>query len=100
METIQQNCVLHLTRQNRNVIFCKNQKMGHWKLIVGCKNTVLPNSVTQTGGSAFESCSGLKSITIQNSVTEIKSDAFYYNGSDEEWKRISFDNKYTNEYLK
>ena len=45
-------------------------------LIVGCKNTVIPNSVTSIGGSAFSNCKGLTSITIPNSVTSIGNYAF------------------------
>ena len=46
-------------------------------LIVGCKNTIIPNTVTSIGNSAFSGCSGLTSITIPNSVTKIDSKAFY-----------------------
>ncbi len=46
-------------------------------LIVGCKNTVIPNSVTSIGWYAFYGCTGLTSITIPNSVTSIGSSAFY-----------------------
>ena len=45
-------------------------------LIVGCKNTIIPNSVTSIGGGAFSRCSSLTSITIPNSVTSIGSGAF------------------------
>jgi hypothetical protein len=45
-------------------------------LIVGCKNTVIPNSVTSIGTDAFYNCFGLTSITIPNSVTSIGTDAF------------------------
>ena len=45
-------------------------------LIVGCKNTIIPNSVTSIGYSAFSGCSGLTSITIPNSVTSIGYSAF------------------------
>ncbi len=45
-------------------------------LIGGCKNTVIPNSVTSIGGYAFEGCSGLTSIDIPNSVTSIGECAF------------------------
>ena len=45
-------------------------------LIVGCKNTVIPNDVTTIGSSAFSGCSGLTSVTIPNSVTSIGSSAF------------------------
>ena len=46
-------------------------------LILGCKTTVIPNSVTSIGSYAFWNCSGLTSITIPNSVTAIGSSAFY-----------------------
>ena len=46
------------------------------KLVVGCKNTIIPNSVTAIGDGAFGGCSGLTSITIPNSVTSIGNSAF------------------------
>ena len=45
-------------------------------LIVGCKNTIIPNSVTSVGGWAFSYCYGLTSITIPNSVIAIGNGAF------------------------
>ena len=45
-------------------------------LIRGCKNTVIPNSVTIIGSHAFYGCSGLTSVTIGNSVTSIGNYAF------------------------
>jgi len=47
------------------------------KLIQGCNNTVIPNSVTSIGDYAFNDCSGLPSITIPNSVKSIGERAFY-----------------------
>ena len=46
-------------------------------LIVGCKYTIIPNSVTSIGSSAFSGWSGLTSVTIPNSVTTIGQSAFY-----------------------
>ena len=40
-------------------------------LIVGCQSTVIPNSVTSIGSSAFSGCSALTSVTIPESVTSI-----------------------------
>ena len=45
-------------------------------LIVGCKNTVIPNSVTSIRYCAFWDCTSLTSITIPNSVTSIGECAF------------------------
>ena len=47
-------------------------------LISGCKNTIIPNSVTSIGYYAFSGCSGLTSITIPNSITSIGNGAFEY----------------------
>ena len=46
-------------------------------LIVGCKNSVIPNSVTSIGDGAFSGCSGLTELTLPNSVTSIGDCAFY-----------------------
>ena len=46
------------------------------RLIFGCKNTIIPNTVTSIGNYAFEHCQGLTSITIGNSVTSIGNYAF------------------------
>jgi hypothetical protein len=46
-------------------------------LIAGCRNTIIPNSVTSIGDYAFYYDSSLNSITIPNSVTSIGDSAFY-----------------------
>ena len=46
------------------------------KLITGCKNTTIPNSVNSIGDYAFSGCTSLTSITIPNSVTSIGDYAF------------------------
>ena len=84
------------SRDNCNAIIEKSSNT----LIVGCQNTVIPNSVTSIGfvafcgccfdltnieipnsvttigQGAFGDCSGLTSIEIPNSVTSIESNAF------------------------
>lgn len=45
-------------------------------LIVGCKNTIIPNSVTRIGDEAFYQCTDLTNITIPDSVTSIGENAF------------------------
>ena len=45
-------------------------------LIAGCQNTIIPNSVTSIGGSAFFWCDSLTSVVIGNSVTSIGDNAF------------------------
>ena len=67
------------------------------KLIAGCVNTVIPDSVTEIGFHAFEDCYSLTSITIPDSMTEIGWDAFSgndaltaidYHGTKEQWQQI------------
>ncbi len=45
-------------------------------ILLGCKSTTIPNSVTSIDGYAFSGCSGLTSIEIPNSVTSIGGSAF------------------------
>ena len=45
-------------------------------LIAGCQNTVIPDSVTGIGMSAFGGCANLTDITIPDSVTRINERAF------------------------
>ena len=60
------------SRNNCNAII----KTSTNELVLGCKTTKIPNSVTSIGGGAFSGCSCLTSIEIPNSVTTIKSYAF------------------------
>ena len=74
------------TADNVLVLGCQNTvipnsvtKIEH-DAFCGCTNltsVTIPNSVTSIGHSAFESCSGLTSIDIPNSVTSIEVRAFY-----------------------
>ncbi len=45
-------------------------------LLIGCQNTIIPNSVTAIGDLAFSDCNGLTSIIIPNSVMTIGRNAF------------------------
>ena len=45
-------------------------------LLIGCQNTIIPNSVTTIGDLAFSDCNGLTSIIIPNSVMTIGRCAF------------------------
>ena len=55
------------SRDNCNAIIESNSNT----LIVGCKNTVIPSSVTRIGDKAFCGCSGLTTVTIPSSVSSI-----------------------------
>ena len=46
-------------------------------LVVGCKATSIPSSVTIIGEDAFENCTSLTNINIPNSVTSIGEGAFW-----------------------
>ena len=60
------------SRGNCNAIIEKSTL----KLILGCKNTIIPNDVKCIGKGAFGDCSDLTSIVIPNSVTSIDDGAF------------------------
>ena len=62
------------SREDCNAIIRTNDN----ELIVGCMNTIIPNSVTTIGHTAFHSCTGLMSLAIPNSVTTIKGYAFAF----------------------
>ena len=72
---VEQGNTIYDSRENCNAII----KTENNELIVGCKNTFIPNSVTSIGDYAFLDV-GLTSIIIPNSVTSIGSCAFYCSG--------------------
>jgi len=69
---VDENNTIFDSRENCNAIIEKSTN----KLVKGCKNTVIPNSVNIIGGSAFRKCFNLTNITIPDSVTEIGMSAF------------------------
>ena len=71
--TVDKNNGTYNSRDNCNAIIETSTN----KLIVGCKNTIIPNSVTSIGNGAFYICLKLTSVTIPNSVTSIGDSAFY-----------------------
>ena len=70
--TVDKNNGTYNSRDNCNAIIETSTN----KLIVGCKNTIIPNSVTSIGNGAFYNCIGLTSVSIPNSVTSIGDSAF------------------------
>ena len=62
-------------------------------LVAGCKNTVIPNSVTGIGNNAFYECQGLTSVAISYGVTSIGEFAF---GSCTSLANVEIPNSVTN----
>ena len=60
------------SRDNCNSIIDKKTNT----LIAGCKNSVIPNSMTSIGYYAFYGCSGLTELTLPASVASIGDGAF------------------------
>ncbi len=91
---VDKNNVKYDSRNNCNAIIQTETNT----LIRGCQNTIIPDSVTSIGDSAFDDCNGLTSITIPDSITSIGQRAFgwcnslsdvYFGGTREQWDEIS-----------
>lgn len=47
-------------------------------LVLGCKNSVIPNTITTIGEFAFDGCVGVEKLVIPESITKIERFAFAY----------------------
>ena len=56
-----------------NCVLSKNREI----LVLGCKASIIPNSVKTIGGDAFAGCTGLTSVEIPDSVKTIGGNAFF-----------------------
>ena len=66
------NNKIYDSRENCNAIIRTESNT----LVAGCKNTIIPESVTKIGGYAFDGCKSLTSVVIPEGVTEIGWNAF------------------------
>ena len=70
--TVKESNPKYDSREGCNAIIFKEANC----LIAGCRNTVIPSSITYIGRSAFGDCTGLHEIVIPSSVIKICDDAF------------------------
>ena len=65
------------SRDNCNAVIRNLYSDRSPELVIGCKNTTIPNGVLSIGSYAFRGCKGLQEIEIPSSVTTIYRSAFY-----------------------
>ena len=79
------NCLIN-KREKALILGCKNSVIPDYVTKIGSKafygcvgltDITIPDSVTDIGGAAFENCTELRSITLSKNVKEIKGYAFY-----------------------
>lgn len=70
---VEQGNTVFDSRENCNAII----ETGSNTLILGCKNTVVPSTITAIGDHAFYNCADLTEVTIPDGVTRIGEYAFY-----------------------
>lgn len=71
---VDDNNEIYDSRNNCNAIIITSSNT----LVSGCKNTIIPNTVTSIGNYSFGGCVGLTTLTIPNSVVSIEKAAFQY----------------------
>lgn len=87
--TVDQNNSVYDSRNNCNAVI----KTSNNTLVIGCKNTTIPNTVTAIGYNAFAYCNELTELTIPNSVISIGDSAFIKQEApwDETFNKINSD---------
>ena len=65
------------SRDNCNAVIRNLYADRSPELVIGCKNTTIPDGVLSIGSYAFRGCKGLQEIEVPSSVTTIYQDAFY-----------------------
>ena len=70
---VDHNNPIYDSRENCNAII----KRSTSTLILGCENTIIPNSVTSIGKDAFEHCSSLTAITFKGTIEQWKKIMLY-----------------------
>lgn len=71
--TVESGNELFDSRDNCNAIIDEENE-----LVLGCKNTVIPRSVSSIGYAAFANCIGLTGITLPDGIRSIDNNAFEY----------------------
>ena len=72
--TVAEDNTVYDSRENCNAII----ETATNKLVMGCRNSIIPNGVQSIGVSAFVHCDGLTEIIIPDGVTLIDDRAFEY----------------------
>lgn len=71
--SVNPNNTTYDSRDNCNALI----KTSTNKLLLGSKNTIIPNSITSIGSYAFQGCTDLTNITIPSSITSMDLNSYY-----------------------
>ena len=74
---VEEGNVYQDSRDNCNAVIRNLYSDRSPELVIGCKNTTIPNGVLSIGSYAFRGCKGLQETEIPSSVTTIYRSAFY-----------------------